>query len=119
MRDHVRIWCSTHCKWFWQQAGPHSLGHGCPDCGRDVHKYSSQEYFEVANRKHGYKFDYSESVYKGSNQQITFKCPIHGYVTMNAGKHVKSKSGCRLCANLNRFGGYCEGTFARDENKRK
>lgn len=46
--------------------------------------------------KHGDKYDFSNSEYKGLEKEITYKCPVHGEVTQIA-KKVLTHSGCPLC----------------------
>ena len=42
-------------------------------------------------------FDYTETVYIKSKDNITYFCPIHGYQTQKAEKHKHSKCGCPEC----------------------
>ena len=48
------------------------------------------------NILHNGKYDYSETIYKTKRESITYKCNVHGYVTQNAGEHIRGH-GCRLC----------------------
>lgn len=49
------------------------------------------------NILHNGKYDYSETIYKRKRDSITYKCKAHGYITQNAGEHIRGR-GCRLCA---------------------
>ena len=51
---------------------------------------------EKLNKIHNNKYDYSETIYINVENNITYGCNIHGYVTQNAGEHIRGH-GCRLC----------------------
>lgn len=51
---------------------------------------------EKLNKIHNNKYDYSETIYINKENNITYKCNIHGYVTQNASEHSRGH-GCRLC----------------------
>lgn len=51
---------------------------------------------EKLNKIHNNKYNYSETIYINKENNITYKCNIHGYVTQNAGEHTRGR-GCRLC----------------------
>lgn len=59
---------------------------------------TTDEYIESLPEKFKEKYDYQDTIYKGSREAIEFLCPIHGLQTMKANKHKSSKHGCRLCA---------------------
>ena len=71
-------------------------------------KQTKETFVEKVVNKHGDKYDFTDSVYKGLDKEITYKCPIHGEVTQIA-KKVLVHSGCPLCdqekAKKNRRGG--------------
>lgn len=58
-------------------------------------------FIAVARDTHGDKYDYSETVYAGSQQPIEIICKIHGKFRLaQAGTHYRKKSracGCRKC----------------------
>lgn len=51
---------------------------------------------EKLNKIHNNKYDYSETIYINKENNIVYKCNIHGHVTQNAGEHTRGH-GCRLC----------------------
>lgn len=59
---------------------------------------STEEYINELPEEFRNKFDYSKSVYTGLKEPFNYVCPIHGQVTMKAGKHSISMHGCNLCA---------------------
>lgn len=44
----------------------------------ETRKKREQQWKEKARLKHGDKYDYSEAVYKGSEELIAIRCPVHG-----------------------------------------
>lgn len=54
------------------------------------------KFIEKANRIHKNKYDYSKSVYKGSEEQICIICPIHGEFWQRVSHHI-NKKGCSYC----------------------
>jgi len=54
------------------------------------------KFIEKANKIHNYKYDYSKSVYKGSEEQICIICPIHGEFWQRVSHHI-DKKGCKYC----------------------
>jgi hypothetical protein len=60
-------------------------------------KYTTEEFIEKKCKpKHGDKYDYSSSEYKGLDEPFTFICPTHGEVTQKAKSHLV-RSGCIKC----------------------
>lgn len=59
---------------------------------------STEEYINELPEEFRNKFDYSKSEYTGLKEPFNYVCPIHGQVTMKAGKHSVSKHGCNYCA---------------------
>lgn len=69
---------------------------GCPVCG-GTKKSNTEEWIKKANYVHNGYFIYDEKTqYKGSNNLITVKCPIHGYFEVMACRHLYG-SGCPKC----------------------
>ena len=96
----IEIICPKHGS-FWQLAGSHMQGHGCPKCGFDYvgncNKLTTEEFIEKSNYVQGEgRYDYSNSVYVDSDTPIEIICSKHGsfwqlpYVHMNG-------SGCPKC----------------------
>jgi len=83
---------------------------GCPKCinkGAAARRITIDEFIERAYNSHKKedgtpKYDYSESILRGMEENITIRCPNHGYFTQLASSHVNDKnnngaSGCPKC----------------------
>lgn len=54
----VEIWCPDHEDYYWQNAGSHMKGSGCPSCSRKlVNRITEYGTFVVPARFHLYKQD--------------------------------------------------------------
>lgn len=62
-------------------------------------KLTTEEWITLARTKHKDKYDYSKSIYTGSNKKIIVTCPIHGDFETYAGLHTRRGDGCPKCAN--------------------
>ena len=58
--------------------------------------YTTEEFIEKSKVVHGDKFDYSKTIYKGSNLKLIIICPIHGEFEQLAFTHLQGKD-CRGC----------------------
>lgn len=94
LNESVTIVCPIHGA-FVQRARSHLKGHGCPKCAGCAPK-TIQEFIQSANYIHLNRYDYSNSVYVGSNKNITIRCPIHGEFTQRAAGHLNGR-GCPRC----------------------
>jgi hypothetical protein len=63
-------------------------------------KLTTEEWIARAKEKHGDKYDYSKSIYTGSQNKITVTCPEHGDFEVIAQMHVRRGDGCHKCASL-------------------
>lgn len=69
----------------------------CPKCRRLV--YDGAEYIKRLTDFYGDRLDFSKSVYKGVLKPITFRCPVHGYVTKSSARDLlRQGNGCPKCA---------------------
>lgn len=70
----------------------------------ETRKKREQQWKEKAYLKHGDKYDYSESVYQGSEELIAIRCPVHGIFWQMACVHVRNSrpAGCPECAKLSK-----------------
>ncbi len=89
------IICDKHGV-FSQLPSNHLRGHGCPACANDRSKLSNSEFIDRCVNIHGDKYDYSNTEYVSSLDNITYRCPKHGMITQLAQNHVKGR-GCRFC----------------------
>ena len=92
----VCIICPEHGE-FWQKPSSHLEGCDCPKCA-GVHRYSTEEYIDLANKKHNGKYSYEKTVYARSHDKVIVTCPKHGDFLINASAHLYG-SGCTLCRN--------------------
>lgn len=101
--DKLSIICPVHGEFF-QSATGHLSGQGCMKCKNDSQKWTTQKFIQKAKEVHGDKYDYSKSVYAGSQSKITVICLKHGEFYPAPVDHILGKSVCRTCALENRFG---------------
>ncbi|HSE99733.1 MAG TPA: hypothetical protein VLA48_02465 [Nitrososphaeraceae archaeon] len=59
-------------------------------------KITTELFVQKAEIVHGYKYDYSKSVYTESRNFIIITCPIHGDFSQRANCHTTGK-GCKKC----------------------
>lgn len=95
----IIIICPIHGE-FEQGSYQHINGQGCKSCGFDNIKYTTKEYIEKCILKHGYKYDYSKTVYKNARTKVDIICPIHGEFSVRANMHLYG-SGCKSCGFIN------------------
>lgn len=75
---------------------------------------------DKARSVHGDKYDYSQSVYNGTNDPITIICPEHGAFTLKrAGSHHKHGQGCKKCRRKSYPCKICGGPIYGREKPRK
>ena len=56
-------------------------------------KLTTSEYIITCQKKHGDRFDYSETSYNGYSNEISVICKTHGRFTSTAGNHREKKNG--------------------------
>lgn len=96
---HILISCPTHGE-FWQLPSVHLHGHGCPKCAKieqaNKRRHTKEYFIELAQNKHGNKFDYSKVIYESSRKKICIICPIHGDFWQSPYGHLNY--GCPKCS---------------------
>lgn len=96
----VEIICKKHGN-FWQVARDHMKGIGCEKCGIDRRSSSSrltlEMFIQSAQNVHGYLYDYSETKYTCSSEEVDIICHEHGLFSQIANNHLRSH-GCPKCA---------------------
>lgn len=103
MHDKVTIICPIHGE-FQQTLSKHISKHqGCPKCAaieRGKQRIMDNVlFFKKANEIHNFKYDYSNSIYKGMNSTFKYICPIHGEIEQRPFDHLRG-FGCFKCGNL-------------------
>lgn len=105
----MEIGCPIH-GFFWQRPDVHWDGHGCPECAREERIGKkikpTVQFVEDARKVHGDKYDYSLTIYKGAEMDVTIICQEkdengieHGAFTQKPVKHL-SGQGCPICGKL-------------------
>lgn len=76
-------------------------GKGCSKCLLKVtgtnKTMTTEQFIQKSNEKHDNKYDYSKTVYQGSQKKVTIICPIHGEFEQLAVAHMTRGVGCRHC----------------------
>ena len=89
------IICPEHGE-FWQKAGVHLRGYGCPICGGSK-KLTTEEFVEKANKVHNNKYTYSKTNYINTGTKVCITCPVHGDFWQVPNNHLFG-AGCPKCA---------------------
>lgn len=97
----ARILCSKHGE-FKMLKKTHLAGWGCSKCSEhgsslDRHLQAKDSFESRANKIHGSKYDYSQSVYKSSSEKLKIICPEHGEFWQTPLNHLQ-KHGCPYCS---------------------
>lgn len=100
-KEKICIICPKHGE-FWQTAGHHLQGHGCPKCkGEECHRRKLKDFNDFLKKTkevHGDKYDYSKADYKDRLTKILIKCNKCGNeFWQTPSNHINSKQGCPLC----------------------
>lgn len=102
----MTIVCRVHGP-FDQLVRNHWKGSGCPRCAYEKmsadqvriltsnRQTSTSVFVEKARAVHGDRYDYAKTEYVNRTTPITITCPVHGDVTYNPAKFLKT--GCYLC----------------------
>ena len=81
---------------FWQEAGSHLGGRGCPDCF-GTPKKTTEQFVEDAKKIHGDKFDYSLVDYKTNADKVKIVCKQCGETFEQSPNRHLSGDGCPNC----------------------
>ena len=90
----LKILCSSHGPFF-QSPANHLKGHGCIECG-GKRKLHLSEFINKANKKHNYRYSYSNTIYKKTDIKIEIICSEHGSFFMTPHNHLKGQN-CPVC----------------------
>jgi len=99
----IKIYCNIHKIYFEQTPTKHLRGNGgCLKCQTDKliedRTLTTEEFIEISNKKHDFKYDYSESHYLKGYLEVIIICPKHGPFPQIAQAHMGGK-GCSKCVN--------------------
>ena len=76
-------------------------------------KKTKEEFIEISNKKHNFKYDYSKTEYKGVYEPVCIICSIHGEFWQKPSVHMHT-SGCQKCA-----GSYMDTEFFIEKSNKK
>lgn len=85
------VTCKIHGD-FTQRAGDHLNGCGCKKCS----KLDTKKFIDQARAIHGDTYDYKDTVYVSSTEELTIGCRIHGNFKQLPNTHLRG-SGCFKC----------------------
>jgi hypothetical protein len=97
----VTLRCPVH-GWFNQTPAHHLAGGGCKKCGTEravaafrARGLSRDDYFQQCHNAHGGRYKYPDQPFNGMNHKISAICPVHGLFQIDAGPHLRLKTGCQ------------------------
>jgi len=93
----IKICCPIHGI-FKQNARYHLQGCGCPQCAKEKHKDSFEDFVRKSNAIHNNKFEYDRNSFVNDRTKTKITCPIHGDFWQTPSSH-KQKHGCFKCGN--------------------
>ncbi|MDC3317033.1 hypothetical protein OAV29_02185, partial [Candidatus Poseidoniaceae archaeon] len=97
----VEIICSIHGSFF-QTPAAHKNGAFCRHCSFELNSQGTrigvEEFIRRAEKIHGEKFDYSQSVYKSKDTPLVIYCSTHGEFKQSPANHIRHEQGCPSCA---------------------
>lgn len=98
----ITVLCTIHNKTFTPTVHNLLQNHGCPQCAKDNHRVSSEEFVIKCNKIHDNKYDYSKvnlELAKSLQEKQIIICPDHGEFLQKASGHILGY-GCAKCAKL-------------------
>ncbi len=95
IRTDVIIICQKHGE-FKQKPNKHIIGNGCMKCKIENNILTNDDFIKKSIHKHGYKYDYSKSIYKYTNEKVIIICKEHGEFRQTPMTHLRG-SGCPKC----------------------
>ena len=108
LKNKVRIICPIHGEFF-QSAGSHLQGSGCPDCAGHHPKaaftrehFTREVFIQRSVKNHAIKYDYSKVSFRNSSEKVCIICPTHGefwqraYYHSNGGNCPKCVGGVKI-----------------------
>lgn len=101
VKKKVCIICPEHGD-YWQKAGIHLRGYGCPICGGSQ-QLTTEKFIEKARLVHGHKYDYSKTNYINYRTKVCIICPEHGEFWQVPNNHLFG-AGCPTCPESNMEG---------------
>ena len=111
----IIIICKLHKIEFTLTPNRHltNILNGCPTCrssglltngklettdNRRRITYTTEEFIEIANDIHDFKYDYSKTKYVNNYTKVIIGCKKHGYFEQRPSSHIWKRIGCRHCS---------------------
>jgi Zn finger protein HypA/HybF involved in hydrogenase expression/very-short-patch-repair endonuclease len=94
-RTELVITCREHGT-FRQRPNNHLQGKGCPLCGTDSLRLSTDDFTRKAAIVHRGKYSYENTEYHSSKGKVAIHCPNHGEFLQEPRMHLSGK-GCPFC----------------------
>lgn len=91
----MKIICREHGVF---ETATHQFGTGCKSCHYESRRLSIADFVERAEEVHNNRYDYSQSIYKSSNEKIGIICKEHGMFYQYPFDHMNG-FGCAKCSN--------------------
>ena len=76
-------------------------GTALPNQAPKNRKLTREEFIQRARAKHGNKYSYEKTVYRGTSKKIIVTCPVHGDFEQIADNHIR-RAGCSKCGRVRR-----------------
>lgn len=100
-----KIKCKQH-GWFEQILRDHLKYNGCRKCSSAQQslkgRLSQEEVIRRFKEKHGDRYSYDKTVYKGQTEKVIITCKIHGDFKQHPFEHL-IHSGCQKCSGRHRW----------------
>jgi hypothetical protein len=96
VRSEMLIICPKHGE-FYQIVRNHLRGSGCRKCFFESRVKTLEDYLDEAKLAHGDRFDYSNTIYINSKEDICIICSSHGEFWQNP-MHHRNGHGCPECS---------------------
>jgi len=98
-QTYVTIICKLHGE-FQQVPASHLQGVGCRQCGVvtaiDKQRLTVEEFIERAQKIHGDRYDYTETIWVDSKTHVSIRCKEHGTFMQDPNNHLNG-FGCKKC----------------------
>jgi hypothetical protein len=96
----VEIICPVHGR-FTQRPDSHINSIGCQECANELRsknqRSTTDEFINMANTVHGFKYNYSKSEYKNNHTKLIITCKKHGDFVQTPANHISGRQGCPTC----------------------
>jgi len=97
-KEDVIITCRMHGD-FEQSPRSHLVSNGCPKCAINAQKVGRDDFVEISNKIHNYKYNYDDVIYETNKIPVIIHCPEHGEFKQAPSAHM-SGAGCIECSRL-------------------